>query len=462
MRGDVTAVLSAGYEQFFDAEDSLTPRNLVGRLFLSAAAEANRVIRLGCLPGCADADLSAAGVPTQRVVPLPTGAPPRRTPAELAKDRDAYLHVVTLAQYAQMFALSDSNVKAVVMQAVHLAETGRHATVVSTTIKVINTWALHTVSGTTSGKKQTMLDYCASIEGFCNWAATPPASQPDGVVVPVSRHVVVAFLEFEKERERSTTRRPPKRRRLAPPPPPRGPREADSARAGMTDGASGGGESDGRAATRHHSTRVARSSAALSSAQPDATQSLVHPNSAVGGALVVAASRGASLPPPMGTTRPVGQHSQVAHGAGPGGSAADVNQGEDGGGVGGQRGSTAAIVLGRGGSDRLAPVGRRGAAALPRVRGRRASLGGQGVAAATSTPANGNADNGVAGTMTTATTPPPRKVGHSTLKMHINALSKVASVVNALWSQCACGSCSRFGADAYLSVGGCQGRRRPV
>ena len=425
------------------------------RLFLSAAAEANRVFRLGCLPGCADAAISAAGVPTQRVVPLPTGAPPRRTTAELAKDRDAYLHVVTLSQYAQIFALSKSNVKAVVMQAVHLAETGQHATVVSTTIKMINTWALHTVSGTTSGVKQTMLDYCASIEHFCNWAATPLSSQPDGVVVPVSRHVVVVFLEFEKERERSTLRRPPKRRRLAPPPPARGSRDADSARAGVTDGESGGGESEGRAATRHHSARVARSSAAVSSAQPDATQSPVHPNSAVGGGLVVAASRGASLPPPMGTTRPIGQHGQVARGAGPRGSAADVNRGGDGGGVGGQQGSTAEILLGRGAVARSAPVGRRGAPALPRVRGRRASLGGQGVAAETSSPANGSAETGVAGTTTTATTPPPPNVGHSTLEMHRNTMSKVESVVNALWSQCACGSCSRFGADAYLSVGSC-------
>jgi len=32
--------------------------------------------------------------------PPPTGAPPRRTPAELSKYRDAYLHVVTLTQYA--------------------------------------------------------------------------------------------------------------------------------------------------------------------------------------------------------------------------------------------------------------------------------------------------------------------------------------------------------------------------
>ena len=48
-----------------------------------------------------------------------------------------------------------------------------------------------------------------------------------------------------------------------------------------------------------------------------------------------------------------------------------------------------------------------------------------------------------------------RKVGHSKLKRHINALSKVASVFNGLWSQCSCESCSSFGADAFLSVGGC-------
>jgi len=196
MQGDVTAVISAGYEYCFDAEHSLTPCNLVGRLFLRAAAEASRLIRLGCLSGCANEDICAAGVPKQRVVPLPTGAPPRRTPAELAKDLEAYLHVVTLGHYAKMFALSESNVEAVVIQAVHLAETVQNATVVSATIKVINTWALHTVSGTTSGVKQKMLDYYASMKDFCNRAAAPPASQPDGVVVPVSRHVVVAFLDF--------------------------------------------------------------------------------------------------------------------------------------------------------------------------------------------------------------------------------------------------------------------------
>ena len=234
-------MLSAGYEEFSDNEDTLTPRNLVGRLFLSSAADADQIIRLGCLPGCADATTSTAGVATPRIVPLQTGAPPRRTPAELSKNRDAYLHVVTLAQYALMFALAASNVKALVMQAVHIAETGQHAVVVSTAIKVINTWALHTVSGTTSGVKQTMLDYVASIEDFCHWAAATPTCQPDGVIVPINRHVAVAFLEIEKELERSTTRRPPKRCRLAPPPPPRGSDATSSAGAGTTSGEISGG-----------------------------------------------------------------------------------------------------------------------------------------------------------------------------------------------------------------------------
>jgi len=158
MRGEVTAALLAGYEKIFDNEDTLTPRNLVGRLFLSLAADANRNIRLGCLLDCADATTSTAGVATPRIAPLPTGEPPRRTPVELSKDRDAYLHVVTLAQDAQMFSLSASDVKALVMQAVHRAETGQHADVVRNSIKVISTWAMHTVSGTTSGVKQTMLD----------------------------------------------------------------------------------------------------------------------------------------------------------------------------------------------------------------------------------------------------------------------------------------------------------------
>jgi len=46
--------------------------------------------------------------------------------------------------------------------------------------------------------------------------------------------------------------------------------------------------------------------------------------------------------------------------------------------------------------------------------------------------------------------------------MHINALSKVASVFNELWSQCSCGSCGSFGADAFLSIGGCPAAKAVV
>jgi len=164
MRGEVTAVLSARYEEIFDNDDTMTQRILVGRLCMSLAVDANRNICLSCLPGCADATMSTAGVATPRIVPLPTGAPPRRTPIELSKDLDAYVHVVTIAQYSHMLYLSASNVKALVTQDVHLDEAGQQAIVVSTAIRVINTWALHMVSGTTNILKQTMLDDVAQIE----------------------------------------------------------------------------------------------------------------------------------------------------------------------------------------------------------------------------------------------------------------------------------------------------------
>jgi len=455
MRGEVTAALSAGCEEFFDNEDTLTPRNLVGRLFLSSAADANRIFRLGCLPGCADATTSTSGVATLPIVTLPTGAPPRRTPVELSKDRDAYLHVATFAQYAQICSLSVSNVKALVMQAVHLSETGQHANVVSTAIKVINMWALHTLSGTTSGVKNTMLDYVASIENFCNWAAATPACQHDGVIVPVNRHVAVAFLEFEKKRERSTTRRPPKRRRLAPPPPPRGSRATSNASAGTTGGATNGGGGGSSGVFQNGATGDARPSASQSSARSGAAPSSVHPNFVVGGAPLVAASTSAFLPPPVVPPPPEEQRGQAASDTGKVGGAVNVDRGWVGRVGGGAHGSTAATVRGRGAAVSATPVVRKGVTAHPRVGGRRARAGGRGRAAAIGSLVSGDAESGTAGNTTTATTIPPRKVGQSTLKMHINALSKVASVFNELWSQCSCGSCGSFGADAFLSIGGC-------
>ncbi|OSX79268.1 hypothetical protein BU14_0082s0033 [Porphyra umbilicalis] len=462
MRGEVTAVLSAGYEEFFDNEDTLTPRTLVGRLFLSSAADGNRIICLGCLPGCGDATKSTAGVATPRIVPLPTGAPPRRKPAELSKDRDAYLHVVTLAQYAQMCSLSASNVKALVMQAVHLAETGEHAVVISTAIKVINTWALHTVSGTTSGVKQTMLDYVASIEDFCHWAAATPTCQPDGVIVPINRHVAVAFFEVEKERERSTTRRPPKRRRPPPPPPPRDSGATSSASAGTTSGASSGGGGGSRGVLQNRATGHVRPSALPSSARPGAAPSTVHPNFVGGGAPLVAASTSAYLPPLVVPPPPKEQRGQGAAATGQVGGAVNVDRGLVGRGDGGAHGRTVVAVRGRGAAFSATPVDGLGVTAHPRVGNRRARAGGRGGAAAIGSPVSGDAESGSGGNTTTVTTTHSLKVEHLTLKMHINALSKVASVINGLWSQCSCGSCSSFGADAFLTVGGCPAAKAVV
>lgn len=113
MRGEVTAGLSAGYQEVSDNEDSLKARNMVGRLLLSSPIEANRLSRIGTLPGYAEGVNSAAGVRTPRLSSLPTGEPLRRMPAELANDLDAYLHVVTLAQYAETFALPTNNIQTV-------------------------------------------------------------------------------------------------------------------------------------------------------------------------------------------------------------------------------------------------------------------------------------------------------------------------------------------------------------
>ena len=120
----------------------------------------------------------------------------------------------------------------------------------------------------------------------------------------------------------------------------------------------------------------------------------------------------------------------------------------------GAHGSTAVAVRGRGAVVSATPVVRRDVTANPRVGGRRARAGGRGEAAAIGSLVSDDVESGTAGNTTTVTTTPPRKVGHSTPKMHINALSKVASVFNGLWSQCSCGSCSSFGADAFLLVGG--------
>jgi len=454
MQGEVTAALSAGYEENFDIEDTLTPSNLVGRLFLSSAADANRMMCLGCLLDCADAKTSSARVATPRIAPLPTGEPPRRTPVELSKERDAYLHVVTLAQYAQMSSLSARNVKPLVMQGVHLAETGQHANFVRNSIKVINTWAMHTVSGATSGVKQTMLDYVASIEDFCNWTAATPACQPDGVIVPVNRHVAVAFLELEKDRERSTTRRPPKHHHLAPPPPPRGSRATSSASAGITGGATSGGGGGSSSVFEIGATGDARPSASPSAARPGAAPSSVNPKFVAGGAPVVAASTSAYLPPPVVPPPPEEQRGQATAASGKVGEAVNVDRGWVGRGGAGAHGSTAVAVRGRGANVSDTPVVRRDVTAHPSVGGRRARAGGRGEAAAIGSPVSDDAESGTAGNRTTETTTPPRKVGHSTLKMNTNALSKVASVFSGLWSQCSCGSCSSFGADAFLSVRG--------
>jgi len=214
----LSAGFEAGFEAFRDGAEWVTECNMVFCHFLDNTNVGRRLTRLGCLPGSANAETTADGEPVARVVPLPSGSPPRRAPAELAWEKHAYTHLVTIAQYAEMFRPSKTNVQAVVVQGLHLSETGQHAAIVSAAIELTSTWAMHTVISTHSGVKQTMKDYVASIPLYCEWAETSAAGTPDGIIVTVSRNEVVAFLEVEKIRERSSRRRPAKRLRLTPSP----------------------------------------------------------------------------------------------------------------------------------------------------------------------------------------------------------------------------------------------------
>lgn len=425
-----------------------------------------RLIRLGCLPGCADAETTADGTPVARVVPLPSGSPPRRAPVELSRDKHAYTHLVTIAQYAELFQLSKTNVQAVVVQGLHLAETGQHGAVVSAASELTNTWALHTVSGTHSGVKQTMKDYVASIRLYCEWAETSAAGNPDGIIVPVNRNEVVAFLEVEKNRERSSRRRPAKRPRLTPPP-----RVARAA-----EGAAG----DAREPRRDGATGMPRKDRP----SPAAGVSAIRPSVASGGVTRAGSSAGTAAGPAAdgrqgvraaaGDARP---HEFVGRGAG-GGLGTAVGAGDRGraAGAAAMGGPAGLGNPGRGGTAAVGPP-RGGVAArtaLPAagqpgwVHGRRRDRAGQ-QGGAGGEGGGGSSDTeaaevtGAAASSTTSTTAAaPYKVGPSTLKILQSAMAKVATVFNGLCSQCLCGACDAFRADTYLPAGGCRAAKAVV
>lgn len=169
--GEPTADLSAGRSAFVHGVDAVTHRNMVLRLFFNSPDVANRLIHVGCLPGCADA--ASFGGSILHAAVQPEGVQPHRSPAQLAADREAYSLLVAIAQHAELYRLTKVNLQELIVQGLQLLDGGQHAVVGNIAIELNNAWALQTVSGANSGKKTTMRDYMAPIARFCEFLSRP-------------------------------------------------------------------------------------------------------------------------------------------------------------------------------------------------------------------------------------------------------------------------------------------------
>ncbi|KAK1860159.1 hypothetical protein I4F81_002748 [Pyropia yezoensis] len=192
--GEVSAELSAGRIQWVDGLNACTVRNLSARLFSAKPEVGGRLIRLGCLFSPA----ARAGFlgDTFDGVGLPSGD--GRSPAQAKADRGSFEAIVHLANYCAAFRLDVECTRAVVEQALHVAEKGNHHLVKSVLSGVRNDYQKHSVSATHGGKKTTMATYAGYIKRFCAWGV---AGERVGTrLVPLSRHTVVLFLEAEAKR----------------------------------------------------------------------------------------------------------------------------------------------------------------------------------------------------------------------------------------------------------------------
>jgi len=120
--GEVVAEQSAGYHAFLDGEGSYTVRNMVPRLFVNKPDVGGRLIRIGCL----FSDANSAGFMGDRFSGAALPPDDRHSPATAKSDRAAYEAIVTLANYCAVFRLEAACTRAVVEQALHVAERGNH------------------------------------------------------------------------------------------------------------------------------------------------------------------------------------------------------------------------------------------------------------------------------------------------------------------------------------------------
>lgn len=200
--GEPVGERSAGFQQFVDGVEAYTHRNLVARLFVNKPDIGGRLIKIGSLYS---SDLRGGLTPGGTAANVPPQPGDTRTAPQRERDSAAYVHMVALANYARGLGLSLINTQAVVVQALHLAEQGNHALVGAVTSVVKNHWMQHTVSATNKGTKTTINNYSGAVASFCRWAAEKYGD--DVSVMPISRTMVVTFLEAEKVRRVVTRKR---------------------------------------------------------------------------------------------------------------------------------------------------------------------------------------------------------------------------------------------------------------
>jgi len=203
----VVAELSAGHHNFVDGRRQYTVKNLVSRLFFNKPEVGGRLIRLGCL----FCDNNRSGPLGDRYEG--SGVPPGdgRSAAEEKADRGAYEAIDNIANCCSAFRLEKACTRLVVMQALHVAERGAHHLVKTVHSAITKDYQKHTVSATHGGAKTTMRTYAGYIDRFCTSGAANLAT----ALLPLSRRVVVSYLEAETTRRIARSVRSAQRRRRA-------------------------------------------------------------------------------------------------------------------------------------------------------------------------------------------------------------------------------------------------------
>lgn len=383
--GEVTAELSAGRIQWVDGLNAYTVRNLVDRLFSWAPEDGGRLIRLGCL--FSDAAREGFLGDTFTGAGLPAGD--RRSPMQAKADRRAFESIVRMANFCAAFKLDVTCTRAVVAQALHVAERGNYLLVDTVLSAMRNDYEKHTVSATRKGTKTTMAKYAGYIKRFCVWGEE--SLPTENSLLPLSRHSVVMFLEEEAGRRLvrrgATTPRPRRNGEDAP-------REDDDDGVNEDDEFSGAEASDTEAPNAGNPGD--RPSASKRARHEGAQFSSAHPTRSAGSTANLAA-------PSMGTTnrRSPGAAEVASFAAMPG--------------VGGVAPNVDSA------SGRSAP--------------------GQSTIRGLPTPASQEPRG------------PGRLVSHHTVMGALNALAKVANVFNPLWRLSTCQCCKKWSVDEYLSAG---------